>query len=185
MKSILFAACLCLAITRNMTAAENAVSTASASASVSVEVDAVAMRYRVHLVLPPDVGYDSSALTPAADGLAPRGVRVLIEDDSGRPISAGGSERCFSSSDLSSGSRFDGPGCILVPASSRVQTEWFSIADLVRGFEQCSGMPPETWARIQIVVSVRTCATQEGRAEGQSEWLVITPAMRQAMKTDL
>lgn len=177
MKTLFLAAYLLFTVARAAVADEVGVA--------SVEVDAVAMRYRVRLNLPTDTGYCFSDLTVAADGLAPWGVRVRIADAADAPIASGSGDRDYSSSDMYSGSSLTQSDCVRVPASPVVVTDWYKIADLVRGFQQCSHVPPEKWAKLKIEVTVRVSGTTDSTASAQSAWIILTPAMRNTLVADL
>jgi hypothetical protein len=169
MKTLLFTACL-------MALIEPVV--ASGSNSLSVEIDAAKLKYRVFLRLEKDTEYDSLALLPIARGLAPPGARVHIKDDLGQLVGCMNSERGYSSYDLYSGSPKPNSAFREAPQSGTVYSEWFDIADLVRGLDQCSKIAPEKWAKLMVTFSVRTHAKTEVNFQGQSAWLVLTPEDR-------
>jgi hypothetical protein len=73
--------------------------------SLSIETDAAKLKYRVLVHLGSEgAEYDSLDLTPIASGLAPRGARVIVKDESSHVIACGNGESGYSSAELYSGS---------------------------------------------------------------------------------
>ena len=155
---------------------------AASPSSLSVEIDADKLRYRVCLCLESEaIEYDSLDLAAPASGLAPRGARVHVKDSSTQMIACADTERGYSSAELYSGSPVFKSSFKMAPPSGAIFSEWFEIADLVRGLEQCSKISPEKWAKLQIIFTVRTRAKAEGSVQGQSVWLDLTPSARRVL----
>lgn len=171
MKSLYFTACFVLALVR--------VAMATESNPLSVEVDTDKLKYRVCLRLEGDATeYDALDLAPVAHGLAPRGARVYVKDDSGQTVTCVGGDRGYSSAELHSGSPIFKSSFKKAPQSGAVYSDWFDMADLIRGLDQCSKVPPEKWARLMIKLTVRTRTKTDGSVQGQSAWLDLTPNAR-------
>ena len=173
MKTLLLTACL-MAIVQPVAAV--------GSNSLSIELSATKLKYRVSLHLERDAEYDSQDLLPVARGLAPPGSRVHVNVDSGEPVECVNGERGYSSYELHSGSPMRESTFKKAPQSGTVYSEWFDIADLVRGLDQCSKVAPDKWARLMITFSVRMRARREANIQGQSDWLVLTLADRRRIK---
>jgi hypothetical protein len=173
MRSILFATCFLLLAKVMMAAVPN---------SLSIEVDAKKLKYRVLLSLENEsTEYDSFDLVAVAPGLASRGARVHVKDDSGQMIACANTERGYSSAELDSGSLVFKQSFKRPPQSGTVYSDWFDLADLVRGLDQCSKVPPDKWAKLMIVFSVRTRAKTSDSVRGQSTWLDLSPAVRRRL----
>ena len=173
MKMLLFTACL-MAIVKP--------AVAGASNSLSIEVDTTKLKYRVSLHLEKDTEYDSLGLLPVARGLAPPGSRVHVKGDTGYLVECVNGERGYSSYELDSGSPTRESAFRKAPQSGTVYSEWFDIADLVRGLDQCSKVAPDKWAKLMITFSVRTRDRTEASVQGQSDWIVLTLANRRRIK---
>jgi hypothetical protein len=154
---------------------------AGGSTSLFVEVDAAKLKYRVVLHLEKGAEYESLDLLPVASGLAPPGARIHIKDDLGQLIGCMNGERGYSSYELYSGSPTPNSAFKKAPDSNALYSEWFAIADLVRGLEQCSKVPPEKWATIMISFSVRTHAETRVKVQGRSAWIDLKPTDRRQL----
>ena len=150
------------------------------SNSVSVELDAAKLRYRVLLRLKKDTEYDSLELLPTGRGLAPPGARVHVKDDSNQLVECN-SARGYSSYELDSGSPMPRSAFRKAPQSGIIYSQWFDIGDLVRGLGLCSKVAPERWAKLMITFSVATHGKPEVSLQGESAWLVLTPANRRRL----
>jgi hypothetical protein len=170
MKMLFFTACVLIAL-------GEVAMTAAVPNSLSVEVDAARLKYRVLLHLEnAATEYDSLDLVPVARGLAPQGARIHVKDDSGKLVGCTNPERGYSSAELYSGSPVPKSSFKKASESATVYSEWFDIADSIRGLDQCSRVAPEKWAKLMITFSIRTRGKTEGSVQGQSAWLDLTPA---------
>lgn len=175
MKTLFFTACFVLALVRVTMAAE--------SNPLSIEVNAAKLKYRVCLRLEGDViEYDVLDLAPVANGLAPRGARAHVKDDSGQLITCGGGDRGYSSAELYSGSPIFKSLFKKAPQSGVVYSDWFEVTELLRGFEQCSKVSPEKWAKLRIEFTVRTRTKTDSSVQGESAWVDFTLDARRRLK---
>jgi len=173
-KSLYLATLLVLASVKVMVPAE--------PNSLSVEVDADRLKYRACLHLSDQATeYDSLDLVPVARGLAPRGARVFVKGDSGQAVACANAGRGYSSSELDSGSPIYRSSFEKAPQSGNVCSEWLDIRDLVRGFDQCSRVPPDEWAKLSITFTVTTRDKTSGTVQGQSVWIDLSSAARRQL----
>lgn len=143
MKTFLFTSCFVLALVQFSMAAE--------SNSLSIEVDTAKLKYRVCLRLDSNTTeYDALDMVPVASGLAPRGAKVHVKDNLGRLVLCESDDRGYSSAELYSGSPIFKSSFKKPPSSGIVCSDWFEIAQLVRGLDQCSKVLPEKWSKLLI-----------------------------------
>jgi hypothetical protein len=151
---------------------------------VNVEVDQNTLKYRVSVRLHDvETEFDYSKLVAPSSGLAPWGLAIQVKDESGKQIPGADSQRGYASSALSSGDPFVKPDFRKGSPSGVVVSDWLEIANLLRMLDGVSNVPMEDWAQFKITASMVVRDKTERNIAGESDWIVLTPAMKKALKS--
>jgi hypothetical protein len=154
---------------------------------LTIDIDEEALKYRVRLTAPrgapENIQYDSLDLKIPAAGLAPRGARAVVKDRADAIIQCGSIQPGYSSYDLMSDQALPSSDFKQLPRSGSVESDWYSISDLLRGFGQCARVAdPLEWVALKITFTVRLGPTLRDLA-ADSPWFGFSPHLRREVSS--